>query len=145
MQSVALNQKVQFLPISKSNSSYAECQVKLLQDTSVNEKVCKCKSNTRLDIISAKNNNSFFTFFLKITIDLAESLLSLGFARHANFSIKDSKDQQLKSYLIKLKKAQQKASKQSLPWPIDLILSQITRLVYKKVLPSKYRLPELVR
>lgn len=39
LQSVTLNHKVQFLPISKSNPNFAECQVTLLQNPALNAKV----------------------------------------------------------------------------------------------------------
>lgn len=39
LQSVTLDQNVQFIPMNRNNPSYAECQVKLLQDPALNEKV----------------------------------------------------------------------------------------------------------
>lgn len=87
-------------------------------------------------------------------IDLAESLISLGFAKTVQqlngteaVEVKTaaSTDAQLRSYLKKLQTAQSKASARNLPWPLSLLMAQIWRLIYVKVLPSKYRLPELVR
>lgn len=100
-------------------------------------------------------------FCLQPKIDLAESLISLGFAR-----IKDSKksneivavltrDEQLKKYYDKLDKIQADAKRNRrglwasivppTPWPLSVIKSQISKFVYNKILPAKSRLPELVR
>lgn len=78
-------------------------------------------------------------------IDLAESLIKLGFARASDISQPITTDASLKNYIKKLKKAQIKASKRPLPWPINSIQYRLSRLIYDKVLPPKYRLPELVR
>ncbi|XP_055315042.1 uncharacterized protein LOC129575432 [Sitodiplosis mosellana] len=118
LQSVTLNHKVKFLPISKGNANFAECQVSLLQDPALNAKP---------------------------SIDLAESLISLGFAKTNSQLGISSADAQLKSYLKKLQAAQAKACNRGLPWPINLLTSNISRLIYKKLFPPKYRLPELVR
>lgn len=124
LESVTTNHKVQFIPIKTSHSDFAECQVILLQNPFKHSKP---------------------------NIDLAESLISLGFAK----TVKQSKDSgavaaastdaQLKNYLKKLQSAQSKASGRGLPWPLSILMAQIWRLIYVKVLPSKYRLPELVR
>lgn len=92
---------------------------------------------------------------------MAESLISLGFA-----SIKDSKkaneivsaltrDEQLKKYYDKLDKLQANAKRNRRglwasvvppsPWPLSVINSQLSKFIYSKILPSKLRLPELVR
>lgn len=91
---------------------------------------------------------------------MAESLISLGFAKTihqpkaakaeaktttAVAAASSSTDAQLKSYLKKLQTAQSKASARDLPWPLSILMAQIWRLIYVKLLPSKYRLPELVR
>lgn len=81
----------------------------------------------------------------QITIDLAESLISLGFAKTTQHMNVTSTDVQLKSYLKKLQAAQSRASKHNLPWPISVLIATISQFIYKKLLPSKYRLPELVR
>lgn len=91
---------------------------------------------------------------------MAESLISLGFAKTIqqpkeikgkagagakSKAVLSSTDAQLKSYLKKLQTAQSKASARDLPWPLSVLTAQIWRLIYVKLLPSKYRLPELVR
>lgn len=97
-----------------------------------------------------------FSFF-QPNIDLAESLISLGFAKTiqqpkavkagtgAKVAAASSTDVQLKSYVKKLQTAQSKASARGPPWPLSILMAQIWRLIYVKLLPSKYRLPELVR
>jgi len=130
LQSVTVNQQVQFLPLIR-NESNAECQVKLLQDPTLHEKP---------------------------SIDLAESLISIGFAKltdeHLFAKSTLARDEQIKRYKQKLIKIQAKAKRErnglwsSSPapiWPLNLLEKQVEQLVYKKVLPEKYRLPELVR
>lgn len=90
-------------------------------------------------------------FLFQPNIDLAESLISLGFAKtvqqtkEVKTAAGTSTDAQLESYLKKLQLAQSKASARDLPWPLSILMARIWRLIYVKLLPSKYRLPELVR
>lgn len=78
-------------------------------------------------------------------IDLAEALLSLGFAHHDKSSAALTKDEQWKKYLKDLERVQAKASKKPLPWPLSKIQAYIIQLIYNKILPRKYSLPKLVR
>ncbi|XP_031617709.1 uncharacterized protein LOC116337366 [Contarinia nasturtii] len=114
LQSVTLNHKVEFLPIYKNNSQFAECTVKMDLNP-------------------------------KLSIDVAESLIKLGFAKTSPQQSVMSTDVQLKKYLKKLQIAQSKATQRGLPWPLSAIISRISQLIYNKVFPAKYRLPELVR
>lgn len=79
------------------------------------------------------------------SIDLAEALISLGFARHDKSAAADTKDAQLTKYLKGLERAQAKAARKPFPWPISRIESLITQLIYDKILPRRYSLPKLVR
>lgn len=88
---------------------------------------------------------SCFYSFLQPAIDLAESLISIGFAKPSQQLGVASTDAQLKSYLNKLRAAQAKAAKRGLPWPISVLTTRLSHMINHKVLPSKYRLPELVR
>lgn len=88
---------------------------------------------------------SCFYSFLQPAIDLAESLISIGFAKPSQQLGVSSTDAQLKSYLNKLRAAQAKAAKRGLPWPISVLTTRLSHMINHKVLPSKYRLPELVR
>lgn len=95
------------------------------------------------------------------SIDLGESLISLGFARIVNPNVPKhitdalTKDEQLKRYYKHLEKIQTKAKLQRNglwssiipppPWPIRFVKQQISNVLYNKILPTKQRLPELVR
>lgn len=92
------------------------------------------------------------------TIDLAESLISIGFAKLSdNKSLAKgglSRDEQIQRYKQRLTRIQAKAKRErngiwsSIPrpiWPLNVLQKQAAQLVYKKVLPEKHRLPELVR
>lgn len=94
--------------------------------------------------------------FQQPSIDLAESLISLGFAKVADGTPIGSldRDAQLKNYRKNLVKIQAKAIQSrngiwsTIPppiWPINVLEKLIKRAIYKKVLPVKHRLPELVR
>lgn len=98
---------------------------------------------------------------MQSSIDLAESLISLGFARTSDSKsivvLPEilTKDEQLKKYQQKLDKIQTKAKQNRLglwlsivppsPWPLNVIKAQASKFIFNKVLPTKLRLPELVR
>lgn len=90
----------------------------------------------------------FFSFliFFQPSIDLAEALISLGFARHdGTVAANIKKDSQWTKYLKGLERAQAKATRKPLPWPLSTFEAYIVRLIYDKVLPRRYSLPKLVR
>lgn len=102
-----------------------------------------------------------FSSHFQASIDLAESLISLGFARK-NDSKKAigivsalTRDEQLRRYYDKLDKIQANAKRNRRglwasvvppsPWPLSVINAQLSKFIYNKILPAKLRLPELVR
>jgi len=127
LQSVTVNHKVTFLPLSKKDD-HVECQVFLL-------------------------NSSPY----KPTLDLAECLTMLGFANVTSMTIHPSNienDKSLQKYYDNLLKMQNRAKKtrsglwaERIPpprWPINVIQRYISKLIFS-VLPQNRRLPELVR
>lgn len=147
LQSVTLHERIQFMPISKSNVNYAECQVALLQSN-------KVRAGPHYSCFPARTRQITFEYLpfawissigQQTNIDLAEALISLGFARHDKSAAADTKDAQLAKYLKGLERTQAKATRKPFPWPIGKLESLLTQLIYDKVLPRKYSLPKLVR
>lgn len=87
-----------------------------------------------------------YDHFIQPSIDLAEALISLGFAKHdKTIAPKTTKDAQWTKYLKELERVQAKATKKPLPWPLHTFQAYIIRLIYDKILPRRYSLPKLVR
>lgn len=147
---------MQFLPIEKKKN-FVECQVKLLQDPALNAKVGFAILTDEFLLL----NRQFVSVYFKPTLDLAESLLSLGFAKLSDQKSPSdlpsvlSADEQLKKYFATLNKTQVKAKngRQGIwsvlipppPWPLSVIKSKTSKAIHNHVLPTKMRLPELVR
>jgi len=124
LQSVTVNNKVKFLPLSKKDD-HVECQVLLLNSSPQNP-----------------------------VLDLAECLTKLGFANVNTHPTDLAHDKNLQRYFQNLAKLQTKAKRTRTglwaekipppPWPINIIQKYASKVILS-MLPQNRRLPELVR
>lgn len=117
------------------------------------------KHDSSIENIYQRLTRSFLSY--QPSIDLAEALISLGFARITDaketVAILTSADDkvQLKKYYDQLDKIQAKAKRNrrglwasTVPpaaWPLSVIKSYVSKFFRDKLLPARARLPELVR
>ncbi|GAB0088797.1 hypothetical protein DMENIID0001_032610 [Sergentomyia squamirostris] len=131
LQGVAVDRKVEFIPLAK-NADVAECAVFVLPS----EQEKRLKKNPK-------------------PLDVAEALLSLGFAQTAGIPTHlPMKDVKLRDYYILLKYTEKKARRRregiwagKIPppiWPFRFLRESFDRLTVS-LLPQNRRLPQLVR
>lgn len=124
LQSVTVNHKVKFLPLSKKDD-HVECQVLLLNSSPHNP-----------------------------VLDVAECLTKLGFANVTNHPADTENDKNLQKYFQNLIRLQNKAKRtrtglwaEKIPpprWPVNIIQKYMAKAIMS-ALPQNRRLPELVR
>lgn len=125
LQSVCVDKRIEFLPLTNKHIDHVECLV-FLHDQSADKK----------------------------ELDVAEALLSLGFARTNNLPLKIAHDKQLEHYYKLLNSVEKQAKKNRegewnwrLPTPIlpIRVWQQLWKQAAYHILPTSRRLPALVR